>query len=53
MPQTTYGLATWLASMDDPDSSARKTVTLQEIIDEAKKALEAEEERVTPDGTRW
>ena len=38
--QTLYGLATWLASMDEPGSVYRPTVTLQQIIDEAKLALE-------------
>lgn len=38
--QTPYGLATWLASMDEPGSSWRPKVTLQGIIDEAKRAVE-------------
>ena len=43
--QTLRGLATWLVSMDDPCSSARQSVTLTEIIKQAKLALENEEER--------
>lgn len=38
--QTPYGFATWVVSMDEPDSVWRPKVTLQQIIDEAKLALE-------------
>jgi|GEM_PF-6982521 len=38
--QTLRGLAGWLASMDEPGSEARRTVTLDQIVTEAKDALE-------------
>lgn len=41
--QTPWGLATWLAAMDEPDSSSRATVTLDQIIQEAKLAIEQPE----------
>lgn len=40
--QTLRGLATWLASMDESGSEARRTVTLDQIVTEAKDALENE-----------
>jgi chromosome segregation ATPase len=43
--QTLLGLATWLASMDHPESSWRPHVTLDRIIDTAKEALATEKER--------
>lgn len=39
---TLRSLAQWLVAMDEPDSSQRRTVTLTQIIDEARAALESD-----------
>jgi len=40
--QTLRGLASWLTSMDELGSEARRTVSLNQIVTEAKDALENE-----------
>jgi hypothetical protein len=46
--QTFRGLATWLVSLDSPDSVWRRTVTLEQIIHEARLALETEDAETVP-----
>lgn len=38
------GLAEWLVAMDEPGSATRRTITLTQIIDHARAALEAAQE---------
>jgi hypothetical protein len=51
-PFTPTNLAEWLVAMDEPASTARRTVTLNEIVAAAKEAL-ATREKHGPGAEKW